>query len=156
MYEILRTNSDTLVGSYALTYEYDDADHPTAPMQIGHEHYTFDAYLPYGELLVDEHSSSEEMQYKFNGKEFDQETGLYYYGARYMNPRTSLWYGVDPLAEKYPNIGGYAYCAGNPIKLIDTDGRKIKGVTRHDAQTFREDIHGVLFDEKFGKVTIQR
>ena len=112
----------------------------------------FDAYLPYGELLVDEHSSSEEMPYKFNGKEFDQETGLYYYGARYMNPVTSLWYGVDPLAEKYPNIGGYAYCAGNPIKLIDTDGRKIKGVTRHDAQTFREDIHGVLSDEKFGKV----
>ena len=43
MYEILRTNSDTLVGSYALTYEYDDADHPTAPTQIGHEHYTYDA-----------------------------------------------------------------------------------------------------------------
>ena len=37
----------------------------------------FDAYLPYGELLVDEHSSSEEMPYKFNGKEFDEETGLY-------------------------------------------------------------------------------
>ena len=37
----------------------------------------FDAYLPYGELLVDEHSSTEEMPYKFNGKEFDQETGLY-------------------------------------------------------------------------------
>ena len=112
----------------------------------------FDAYLPYGELLVDEHSSSEEMPYKFNGKEFDEETELYYYGARYMNPRTSLWYGVDPLAEKYPNIGGYAYCEGNPIKLIDTDGRKIKGVIRHDAQTFREDIPGVLFDEKCGKV----
>ncbi len=152
MYEILRTNSDTLVGSYALTYEYDDADHPTAPTQIGHEHYTYDAYLPYGELLVDEHSSSEEMPYKFNGKEFDQETGLYYYRARYINPVTSLWYGVDPLAENYPNIGGDVYCAGNSIKLTDTDGRKIKGVTRHDAQTFREDIHGVLFDEKFGKV----
>ena len=37
----------------------------------------FDAYLPYGELLVDEHSSSEDMPYKFNGKEHDQETGLY-------------------------------------------------------------------------------
>ena len=51
----------------------------------------FDAYLPYGELLVDEHSSSEDIPYKFNGKELDQETGLYYYGARYMNPVTSLW-----------------------------------------------------------------
>ena len=49
----------------------------------------FDAYLPYGEVLVYEYSSSEEMPYKFNGKEFDQETGLYYYyGARYMNPVT--------------------------------------------------------------------
>ena len=85
----------------------------------------FDAYLPYGELLVDEHSSTEEMPYKFNGKELDQETGLYYYGARYMNPRTSLWYGVDPLAEKYPSVGGYVYCVENPIKYLDTDGRRI-------------------------------
>ena len=82
----------------------------------------FDAYLPYGELLVDEHSSSEEMPYKFNGKEFDEETGLYYYGARYMNPRTGLWYGVDPLAEKYPEIGGYAYCHDNPINRLDKTG----------------------------------
>ena len=58
----------------------------------------------------------------FNGKELDQETGLYYYGARYMNPRTSLWYGVDPLAEKYPEIGGYIYCHNNPIILTDPTG----------------------------------
>ena len=61
----------------------------------------YDAYLPYGELLVDEHSSSADLPYKFNGKELDEETGLYYYGARYMNPVTSMWYGVDQLAEKY-------------------------------------------------------
>ena len=82
----------------------------------------YDAYLPYGELLVDEHSSSEEMPYKFNGKELDEETGLYYYGARYMQPMASIWYGVDPLAEKYPTVSGYTYCAGNPIILMDTDG----------------------------------
>ena len=57
----------------------------------------YDAYLPYSELLVDEHSSSEDLPYKFNGKQFDDETGLYYYGARYMNPITSLWYGVDVI-----------------------------------------------------------
>ena len=83
----------------------------------------FDAYLPYGELLVDEHSSTEEMPYKFNGKEFDEETGLYYYGARYMNPKTSLWYGVDPLAEKYPSVRAYVYCLDNPINLIDPNGK---------------------------------
>ena len=85
----------------------------------------YDAYLPYGELLVDEHSSSEDLPYKFNGKQFDEETGLYYYGARYMNPVTSLWYGVDPLAEKYKSIGAYVYCSANPIRLIDSDGKKI-------------------------------
>ena len=84
----------------------------------------YDAYLPYGELLVDEHSSSEDLPYKFNGKQFDDETGLYYYGARYMNPMASIWYGVDPLAEKYTTTGGYIYTLDNPIRMIDLDGRK--------------------------------
>ena len=82
----------------------------------------YDAYLPYGELLIDEHSSSEDLPYKFNGKQFDDETGLYYYGARYMNPMASIWYGVDPLAEKYINIGSYIYCHSSPIMLIDPTG----------------------------------
>ena len=82
----------------------------------------YDAYLRYGELLVDEHSSSEDLPYKFNGKQFDNETGLYYYGARYLNPVASIWYGVDPLAEKYVNIGSYIYCHSSPIMLIDPTG----------------------------------
>ena len=82
----------------------------------------YDAYLPYGELLVDEHSSSEDLPYKFNGKQFDEETGLYYYGARYLNPVTSLWYGVDPLAEKYQASGSYLYCRQNPVRRVDVDG----------------------------------
>ena len=82
----------------------------------------FDAYLPYGELLVDEHSSSEEMPYKFNGKELDGKTGLYYYGARYMDPRISMWLGVDPLMEKHPNVSVYCYTMDNPIKLVDPNG----------------------------------
>ena len=84
----------------------------------------YDAYLPYGELLVDEHSSSEDLPYKFNGKQFDEETGLYYYGARYMNPVTSLWYGVDSLAEKYMTIGAYVYCVSNPIRFLDFIGKE--------------------------------
>ena len=82
----------------------------------------YDAYLPYGGLLVDEHSSSEELPYKFNGKQFDEETGLYYYGARYMNPVTSLWYGVDMYTELLNSISPYLYCSGNPIILRDKDG----------------------------------
>ena len=82
----------------------------------------YDAYLPYGELLVDEHSSSEELPYKFNGKELDEETGLYYYGARYMDPKISMWLGVDPLTEKYISVSGYVYCIGNPIRFVDPNG----------------------------------
>ena len=83
----------------------------------------YDAYLPYGELLVDEHSSSEDLPYKFNGKQFDEETGLYYYGARYMNPVISLWYGVDPMQEKSPFISTYVYTFNNPVHFIDPNGK---------------------------------
>ena len=65
------------------------------------------------------------MPYLFNGKELDSETGLYYYGARYYDPKVSLWLNVDPLAEKYPNISPYTYVANNPINAIDPDGKLI-------------------------------
>ena len=120
----------------------------------------YDAYLPYGELLVDEHSSSEEMPYKFNGKEFDEETGLYYYGARYMNPVASVWYGVDPLTEKYTNMGGYVYCAANPIKLVDPDGKKlVLAGSYKERMAILKVLQGLtndnlLMDRKTGVVTI--
>ena len=84
----------------------------------------YDAYLPYGELLVDEHSSSEDLPYKFNGKQFDDETGLYYYGARYMNPMASLWYGVDSRIGEMPFSSSYSYCDNHPINFIDKKGDK--------------------------------
>ena len=82
------------------------------------------AYKPFGETLIDEHSVSYDSPWKFNGKEWDSETGLYYYGARYYEPGVGLWYGVDALTEKYPSVGGYVYCVGNPIRYIDFDGNE--------------------------------
>ncbi|MFN5774554.1 RHS repeat domain-containing protein [Flavobacterium sp.] len=60
--------------------------------------------------------------YKFNGKELDEETGLYYYGARYYDPKVSIWLSVDPLAEKFPNHSPYNFCFNNPINFIDPFG----------------------------------
>ena len=60
--------------------------------------------------------------YLFNGKELDEETGLYYYGARYYNPRYSVWLGVDPMVEKGTFLSPYVYCFNNPVKLVDFDG----------------------------------
>ena len=112
----------------------------------------YDAYLPYGELLVDEHSSSEDMPYKFNGKEMDAETGLYDYGARYLNPVTCLWYGVDPLAEKYKEIGSYVYCADNPINLFDPDGQKF--IYNAQGKFLRkEGKDNLVYIERDGKLT---
>ena len=92
-------------------------------------------YFPSGEIFVENHYKDDlNSQYKFNGKEMDSETGYYYYGARYYNPRVSLWLNVDPLAESYMlyqdypeglnsgTLNGYAYTFQNPVKYTDYEG----------------------------------
>ena len=64
-------------------------------------------------------------RFRFNGKEWDEETGNYYYGARYYDPKVNVWLSVDPLARKYPELSPYTYVANNPINLVDPDGRDI-------------------------------
>ena len=65
-----------------------------------------------------------ELYYPFTGKERDEETGYGYFGARYMDHEVmTMWLSVDPMADKYPSISPYAYCAWNPVKLVDPDGR---------------------------------
>ena len=90
----------------------------------------------------------------FNGKELDEETGLYYYGARYYSPRENVWASVDALATYDPimneehyidgehnggvynsgNNNPYTYCYQNPVNLIDPNGK----------QTVSDVIHGGL------------
>ena len=52
-----------------------------------------------------------------------RQTGLYYYHARYYDPRMSMFYGVDPHAENYMSFSPYAYVGNNPLIRIDPDGR---------------------------------
>ncbi|MBQ3787926.1 MAG: hypothetical protein II849_03875, partial [Bacteroidales bacterium] len=62
--------------------------------------------------------------------EKDEETGYGYFGARYMDHELmTVWLSVDPLADKYPSISPYAYCAWNPVKLVDPDGREFDPTT---------------------------
>ena len=84
-------------------------------------------YLPFGEDWVDwkYNTSQFDTPYKFNGKEKDPETGLHYYGARYLNTDLSIWLSVDPMSDKYPHLTSYNYCANNPVMLVDPDGRDI-------------------------------
>ena len=62
----------------------------------------------------------------FTGKERDKETGYSYFGARYYDADLlTSWMSVDPMSDKYPSLSPYNYCAWNPIKLIDMDGREV-------------------------------
>lgn len=81
-------------------------------------------YVPFGEVFIEERNSVWNTPYLFNAKEFDEETGMYYYGARYYEPRLSLWMSVDSQWERYPHISGYSYSLNNPIKFIDYEGQE--------------------------------
>lgn len=72
-------------------------------------------------------TNPEEQKFKYNGKEYDTMHGLntYDYGARQYDPARITWDRMDPLCEKYYNINPYVYCAGNPIRFIDKDGKQI-------------------------------
>ena len=51
------------------------------------------------------------------------ESGFSYFGARYYDSDLMTgWLSVDPMADKYPSLSPYAYCAWNPIKFIDPNG----------------------------------
>jgi len=130
------------------------------PDHLGSTSYVTDAtgevyehveYFASGETFVEEHSNTERTPYLFNGKELDGETGLYYYGARYYDPRTSIWQSVDPLTEKTPGLSPYNYGSDNPVKFIDPDGRKVINgdqAAKDNAQKNRDNIKKD-FDSKY-------
>ena len=90
-------------------------------------------YVPFGEVFIEERNNTWNTPYLFNAKEFDEETGMYYYGARYYEPRLSLWMSTDPAQEKYSNISTYCYVSNNPIKYIDIVGLEIGSPWRYIA-----------------------
>ena len=98
-------------------------------------------YMPYGEPFVNERTSSYNERFTFTGKERDSETGFSYFGARYYDSDILTgWLSVDPMADKYPSLSPYAYCAWNPVKLVDPDGKMIVPnddgwIVNHDEKT---------------------
>jgi len=101
------------------------------------EFYEHTEYTSSGESWVNEKvTGNANLPYKYCLKEMDNETGLYYYGARYYDAKICKWISTDPILEQYlsgkPNGGVYNginlnlynYCENNPINLIDPDGKR--------------------------------
>ena len=61
--------------------------------------------------------------FMFTGREYDSETGLYYYRARYYRPEIGRFMQVDPL-EYRAGLNLYAYVKNNPVNLIDPYGKR--------------------------------
>jgi len=79
-------------------------------------------YFAFGQTFIEEHSNSDLNPYLYNGKELDQETGLYYYGVRYYDPVIGRFIGVDPIIEDFPWVTPYNYAENEPIANIDLWG----------------------------------
>ena len=107
-------------------------------------------YVPFGEVFIEERNNTWNTPYLFNAKEFDEETGMYYYGARYYEPRLSLWMSVDRFAEKYPATSGYNYAINNPVRYIDINGDSIR-VSSENRELFNKTLKDVFgeFSSKF-------
>ena len=83
-------------------------------------------YAPYGEIISEYNpgfNGNVLPNYAFNAKELDEETGMYYYEARYYKP--PVFTSRDAIFEKYFWMSPYAYCANNPIKYVDPTGCEI-------------------------------
>ena len=107
-------------------------------------------YVPFGEVFIEERNNTWNTPYLFNAKEFDEETGMYYYGARYYEPRISIWMSIDPMQEKTPNYSSYCYTLNNPIIFIDfygletsspgdvysSDGRYLRNDGKNDSKVY--------------------
>ncbi|MFZ1703111.1 MAG: RHS repeat-associated core domain-containing protein [Saprospiraceae bacterium] len=93
----------------------------------------FMLYLPFGEAMANQKVAGWATPYTFTGKEQDAATGLHYFGARYLDTRLSIWFGVDPLADEAPDKTPYHFTSNNPINRIDPDGRNDDPI--HDSRT---------------------
>ncbi|MBO7489274.1 MAG: RHS repeat-associated core domain-containing protein [Bacteroidales bacterium] len=99
--------------------------------------------------------SAGSFSFTFTGKEKDSESGFYYFGARYYDCDLSgLFLSVDPMSDKYPGLSPYAYCAWNPIKIIDPNGDTCKFANEESEAYVRQllDAENRNYSEEFANV----
>ena len=104
-------------------------------------------YYPFGYPINDRSGNIVGYRFGFNGQEKDDEIyGIgksFSFEFRQYDARLGKWWGIDPLAGKYPFLSPYVFVANNPIILVDSDGRKIvfaKGASSEFKAAFKAAI----------------
>ena len=115
-------------------------------------------YYPYGKRIntASATTPTQRDRHTFSGKEDQALTpgGAPYldFGARMYSAKTGKWLSVDPMAEKYYGIGTHVYCAGNPVNLVDPDGRDARVSFNSDEMSIKIScnvfIYGNLANDK--------
>lgn len=85
---------------------------------------TYEEYFPYGTTSYMAGDNAAEVKlkhYRYAGNERDDETGLYYCGARYYQPGVGRWLSADPSGPT-DGLNLYCYVGDNPIIFIDPNG----------------------------------
>jgi RHS repeat-associated protein len=101
---------------------------------------SYEEYYPYGSTAyqaVDKGVKAAAKQYRYTGKERDEETGLAYHGARYYAAWLGQWCSSDP-AGLVDGDNTYIYCRCNPIILSDPSGMDSITFTEEDIQAHPE------------------
>lgn len=94
-------------------------------------------YFPFGEIRSGNSSS----KYLFTGQEFDTETALYYYKARYYNPALLRFYQPDWIVPQIYNpqlLNRYSYVGNNPLRYIDPTGNSLEDIIAEYGDLIKE------------------
>jgi RHS repeat-associated protein len=86
---------------------------------------SYEEYHPFGSTsfhTVDTGAEVSAKRYRYTGKERDDETGLYYYGARYYASWLGRWLSCDPSTKDGEDL--YVFVRNNPVRFTDRDGRQ--------------------------------
>lgn len=125
MYEKRISGTD---GSAATLQRYIYSNHlSTASLELDDSAaiISYEEYHPFGTTAyqaMDSSINAVAKRYRYTGKERDEETGLYYHGARYYLPWLCRWAAVDPKQNEMPDWSSYNYGYNNPIKWYDSTG----------------------------------